>query len=93
MVLMLCMIAGLMVVGEPMETEAMTTQNAAVDWIRGQNGKSIDMDGQYGAQCVDLIIAYFDYLGVALTFQTYNSNITFEPSKSHKTVCFWHIFT
>lgn len=44
---------------------AMTTQSAAVNWIRSQNGKAIDMDGRYGAQCVDLIAAYFEYLGVS----------------------------
>lgn len=40
------------------------TQSQAVDWINNQIGKSIDADGAYGAQCVDLILSYFDMLGV-----------------------------
>lgn len=49
---------------KPTTASAMTTQTAAVNWIRNQTGKAIDIDGAYGAQCVDLIAAYFDYLGV-----------------------------
>lgn len=41
------------------------TQAQAVAWINNQKGRFIDKDGAYGAQCVDFIIAYFDYLGVA----------------------------
>jgi hypothetical protein len=33
-------------------------------WARAQLGKYIDVDGAYGAQCVDLIYAYYEYLGV-----------------------------
>ncbi|MCI9356788.1 MAG: CHAP domain-containing protein [Lachnospiraceae bacterium] len=40
------------------------TQAEAVQWVQSQVGKSIDADGVYGAQCVDLILAYYDYLGV-----------------------------
>lgn len=65
MVLTVCVLAGLMLVGKPMEAKAMTTQSAAVNWIISQKGKTIDADAAYGAQCVDLIKVYFDYLGVA----------------------------
>lgn len=40
------------------------TQAEAVQWVKSQVGKSLDMDGAYGAQCVDLILAYYDYFGV-----------------------------
>ena len=38
------------------------TQSEAISWVQSQNGKSIDYDGAYGAQCVDLIKAYYNYL-------------------------------
>lgn len=41
------------------------TQQEALNWVRNQVGKSIDFDGAYGAQCVDLIQAYYSYLGVS----------------------------
>lgn len=34
----------------------------AIAWLQEQKGRSIDYDGQYGAQCVDLIMAYYKYL-------------------------------
>lgn len=40
------------------------TQAEALAWVKSVVGKSIDADGVYGAQCVDLILAYYDYLGV-----------------------------
>lgn len=40
------------------------TQDEALAWVKAQVGKSIDADGVYGAQCVDLILAYYDFLGV-----------------------------
>lgn len=39
------------------------SQQEAVNYLKGQIGKSIDLDGN-GAWCVDLIVAYLDYLGV-----------------------------
>ena len=33
--------------------------------MKSQVGNSIDADGAYGAQCVDLIRAYYNFLGVA----------------------------
>ena len=38
-------------------------QDQAVAWANEQIGKSIDYDGSYGAQCVDLIQAYYDLFG------------------------------
>lgn len=40
----------------------MVTQAQAVDWALQQVGKSLDMDGKYGAQCVDLIGYYCKFL-------------------------------
>lgn len=39
------------------------SQSEAVNWATAQVGKSIDFDGYYGAQCVDLIQAYYAFLG------------------------------
>jgi len=40
------------------------TQNEAVNWAtdKGNTKWSQDVDGAYGCQCVDLILAYYDYL-------------------------------
>lgn len=40
------------------------TQDEAVNWVcaRGNEGWCRDVDGYYGCQCVDLILAYYDYL-------------------------------
>ncbi len=42
---------------------ASHTQDEAVAWAKAQVGKSLDYDGAYGAQCVDLIAFYYQYLG------------------------------
>lgn len=39
------------------------TQSEAVAWAQSQLGKALDYDGVYGAQCVDLICYYYQYLG------------------------------
>ncbi len=39
------------------------TSDEAVKWAASQVGNSVDFDGYYGAQCVDFIMAYYDYLG------------------------------
>ena len=45
--------------------EAVSVTNAqAIAWVQSKVGQSIDYDGAYGAQCVDLILAYYNYLGV-----------------------------
>lgn len=40
------------------------TQAEGLKWAQSQIGKSIDADGWYGEQCVDFVLAYYDYLGV-----------------------------
>ncbi len=40
------------------------TQAEAVEWLHSMVGTGIDYDGAYGAQCVDFIKAYYDWLGV-----------------------------
>lgn len=52
----------------PMSALAATnghTANEAIGWVQSQVGKALDYDGAYGAQCVDLIKYYYDYLGCA----------------------------
>ena len=41
------------------------TQSDAITWAKSKIGNSIDYDGVYGAQCVDLTKAYYKYLGNA----------------------------
>ena len=53
------------------------TQSEALEWLHNAVGVSIDFDGAYGAQCVDLLKAYYDYLGVGAQHgnaQDYRSN-------------------
>ncbi len=53
------------------------TQNDALNWLHNVVGASIDFDGAYGAQCVDLVKAYYDFLGVGAQHgnaQDYRSN-------------------
>lgn len=42
---------------------AAHTQAEAVSWAKSQVGNSLDYDNQYGAQCVDFIAFYYQYLG------------------------------
>lgn len=42
------------------------TQAEAVAWAQAQIGQSLDYDGAYGAQCVDLIAYYYNFLGEAV---------------------------
>ena len=39
------------------------TRDDALKWVYAQEGKFLDYDGAYGAQCVDLIAYYYKYLG------------------------------
>ncbi|MBU5480814.1 RICIN domain-containing protein [Blautia sp. MSJ-19] len=41
------------------------SRQEAVNWAYAQEGKFLDYDGAYGAQCVDLIKYYYAYFGVA----------------------------
>ena len=43
--------------------ETGATASEAVQWVKNQNGKALDYDGYYGAQCVDLIMYYYKYPG------------------------------
>ena len=40
-------------------------QDAAINWCKSKVGSSLDYDGYYGCQCVDLIKYYYKYLGKA----------------------------
>ncbi|MBQ6439900.1 MAG: CHAP domain-containing protein [Mogibacterium sp.] len=44
---------------------ASKTQDGAISWVQSQLGQGIDYDGQYGCQCVDLILAYYNALGAS----------------------------
>ena len=50
----------------PVRAEASVnhSQSEAVAWAnaRANEGWNVDYDGAYGVQCVDLILAYYDYL-------------------------------
>lgn len=49
----------------PMAASATArTADEAIAWASSKVGQAIDYDGAYGAQCVDLILAYYNYLGV-----------------------------
>lgn len=39
------------------------TQDEAIAWVNSQLGNGLDYDGVYGAQCVDLICYYYQFLG------------------------------
>lgn len=39
------------------------SQADAVNWANSKINQSLDYDGEYGAQCVDLIMFYYQYLG------------------------------
>ena len=42
-----------------------SSRDSAINWVNSLNGQGIDFDGVYGNQCVDLIKAYYNYLGVS----------------------------
>ena len=46
-------------------TSSARTREEAVSWTTSQINKSLDYDGMFGAQCVDLIKYYYAYFGVA----------------------------
>ena len=50
-----------------LNTNAYTAHSASdtVNWATSQVNKSLDYDGKYGAQCVDLIAYYYKYLGTS----------------------------
>lgn len=42
------------------------SQSDAVAWAQSKEGNYLDYDGHYGAQCVDFIYYYYQYLGVGV---------------------------
>jgi len=61
----LCILSLIMCATFSLKGEATNrTQAEAIQWVKSQVNQYIDADGAYGAQCVDLILAYYDYLGV-----------------------------
>ena len=58
-------IMSLLIFGEGITVNAYTShsQAEAVAWANSQVGQVLDYDGVYGAQCVDLIAYYYQYLG------------------------------
>lgn len=49
---------------------ASHTQAEAVSWAKSKVDKALDYDGKYGAQCVDLIYYYYQYLGVPISWES-----------------------
>jgi hypothetical protein len=47
---------------------AVKTLNQALSWAENQRGQPLDIDSAFGAQCVDLTMAYSDYLFGSRTF-------------------------
>lgn len=45
------------------KTADAVTRSDAVNWVNAQEGKYLDYDGAYGAQCVDLIKYYYAHFG------------------------------
>ncbi len=41
------------------------TSSDAISWVKSKKGQTLDYDGVYGGQCVDLIYYYYVYLGVS----------------------------
>ena len=52
--------ATLLLVLLPVNALAAMTRDQSVAWAQSQIGKSIDRDGAWGPQCVDLIMAYYE---------------------------------
>lgn len=52
----------------------MTSRREMLLWARGQLGRALDVDGAYGAQCVDLIMAYAEQFG---GFRTHGNAIDY----------------
>lgn len=52
-----------------LELPIMSVQSGTISnmeglaWVKSRVGTKVDPDGSYGAQCVDLIMAYYQYLG------------------------------
>lgn len=69
-ILMLVLIINLCLFAFPLEkanAKILTkTSTDALKWLQSKVGQTIDYDGSWGGQCVDLIYAYYNFLGVAV---------------------------
>lgn len=65
LLLTIVMILSIVPLATVQSSAASITKGQAVTWANAQIGKSLDQDGVYGAQCVDLIRYYYSYLGVS----------------------------
>ena len=55
-----------MIMTAPITASAVSkSANEAINWCASKVGQSLDYDGAYGAQCVDLIMYYYQFLGVS----------------------------
>ncbi|MGN1124513.1 MAG: GBS Bsp-like repeat-containing protein, partial [Eubacterium sp.] len=61
----ICIVLTIILLFSTISVNAYTSHSAAeaVSWANSLIGKSVDYDGDYGAQCVDLIAYYYQYLG------------------------------
>ncbi len=59
--------AGIIVPADEVNASTSHSQSEAVAWANARvaEGWAQDVDGAYGCQCVDLILAYYTYLGVS----------------------------
>ena len=63
-ILVFCMMLALMpVLKITVNASTSKTQAEAVNWAKAQIGESLDYDHTFGAQCVDLIFYYYNFLG------------------------------
>ena len=53
--------------------ETARTREEALNWVRSQEGKFLDFDRQYGAQCVDFLSFYYQYLGKPILWGNANA--------------------
>lgn len=64
----LCILLSILLVITMLPTAAFAagpskTQEDALNWVRSQVGQVLDFDSMYGAQCTDLIMYYYRFLG------------------------------
>jgi hypothetical protein len=62
-VLSIAIVSVLLLSALPQTVAFAKTQSEAIDWVIAQKGKYIDVDGAYGAQCVDFTKAYIKFFG------------------------------
>lgn len=58
----------------PISGSKSNTAKRIIDWCRENIGKAYDMDGYFGAQCVDMIAAINKYLNLNLNTANYNGS-------------------